>query len=198
MRSAAVFLAVVGLSSLSAADSMRMSEGLVPTPIGVGPSYHPGALNSTVSRGLPVGRLTCTRSADQRVGVHLELFGRGRVVIVPAGIGVAPPWHARDDHVLGGRCSYPARTLEPTGVIQLLGDSRLTLGMFFELWGQPLDADRLAGFRASGGERVRAYVDGRRWRGDARAIPLRRHAEIVLELGASVPPHPNYHFERGL
>ncbi len=132
------------------------------------------------------------------MGVHLELFGRGRVVIVPAGIGVAPPWRLHGAEVLDGACSYPARTRRPTGVIELAAGARLTLGRFFALWGQPLGPDRLAGFRASGGERVRGYVDGRRWRADVRAIPLRRHAEIVLELGAYVPPHARYRFERGL
>jgi hypothetical protein len=160
--------------------------GLVPTPIGVGAAYHPPAVSSRVAHGLPVRGLACTRSTKPRIGVHLELFARGRGVIVPAGIGVAGP------------CSYAARTRTPTGVIELAAGRRLTLGRFFELWGQPLGAGRLAGFRASGRERVRAYVDGHRRRGDIRAIPLRRHAEIVLELGAFVPPHPAYRFAKGL
>jgi hypothetical protein len=45
---------------------------------------------------------------------------------------------------------------------------------------------------------VRAYVGGERWRGDVRAIPLTRHAQIVLELGAYIPPHPRFLFPRGL
>jgi hypothetical protein len=165
MRSAALGLAVLGL---------------VPTPIGVGPAYHPPATR------LPVRGPACTRSSKPRVGVHLELFARDRVVIVPAGIGVARS------------CSYPARTRTPTGVIEMAAGRTLTLGRFFELWGQPLGADRLAGFHAEGNERVRAYVDGRRRRGDVRQIPLRPHAQIVLELGAYVPPHSAYRFPKGL
>jgi hypothetical protein len=41
---------------------------------------------------------------------------------------------------------------------------------------------------------VRAYVAGRRWRGPLGAIPLRRHAQIVLELGRFVPPHGFFRF----
>jgi len=61
-----------------------------------------------------------------------------------------------------------------------------------------LGANRLAGFSARHGERVRAYVGGAAWRGAVRDIPLHRHAEIVLELGAYIPPHSTYLFWRGL
>ena len=51
-----------------------------------------------------------------RFRVHLELFARGLVLLVPAGIGVAPPVERDGAYVLGGRCLYPLRTREPTGV----------------------------------------------------------------------------------
>jgi hypothetical protein len=96
--------------------------------------------------------------------------------------------------VRGGRCAYPARTREPTGVIEVEEGATLHLGDLFALWGQPLGPRRLAGFRG----RVEAYVGGRRWRGDPRAIPLRRHAQIVLEVGGHVRPHTSYQFAPGL
>jgi hypothetical protein len=97
-----------------------------------------------------------------------------------------------------GACSYPARTRTVTGVIEIERGRSFRLAHFFELWGQPLGGKRLAGFRARGHETVRAYVGGKRWRGDVRAIPLRRHAEIVLELGPYIPPHTSYRFGMGL
>jgi hypothetical protein len=100
--------------------------------------------------------------------------------------------------VLGGRCSYPAKTVEPTGVIEVARTARLTLGQFFDLWGQPLSTTRLVGFRSRHGERLRAFVGGRPWSGDPRRIRLRRHAQIVLELGGFVPPHSSYLFRKGL
>jgi len=108
------------------------------------------------------------------------------------------PADLRGAYVRNGRCSYPVRTFEPTGVLQVDSRARLTLGDLFAVWGQPLSRNRLVGFRTCGGERVRAYVDGRPWRGDLRAIPLRRHAQIVLEIGDYVPPHRTYRFPRGL
>jgi hypothetical protein len=113
---------------------------------------------------------------------------------VPAGIGVAPPRRVEGVYVRGGRCSYPLRTVEPTGVIEVAAGSRLTLGRFFSLWGRPLAPDRLLSFRG----RVLAFVAGRPWRGDPRAIPLSQHAQIVLEVGGYVPPHSRYTFAKGL
>jgi hypothetical protein len=163
-----------------------------PTPVGAGARFHP----PPGANGVP--GLTCSRSPGARFGVHLELFARRLVVLVPAGIGVAPPRRRQGAYVTGGRCSYPARTTEPTGVIEVARGGRLKLGQFFDLWGQPLSPRRLAGFRGPPGQRLLAFVDGKPWRGHPRAIPLRRHAEIVLEIGGFVPPHVSYRFAKGL
>ncbi|HSO98754.1 MAG TPA: hypothetical protein VLP43_07365 [Solirubrobacteraceae bacterium] len=68
--------------------------------------------------------------------------------------------------------------------------SGLHLGGLFALWGQPLGPRRLAGFDGP----VAAYVGARRWQGDPAGIPLDPHAQIVLESGGYVPPHPRYLF----
>src|SRR5207247_2614682 len=98
--------------------------GVQPAPIGVGPGFRPAP------GAHPVSGLTCRAADTPRYGVHLELFSAGRVVIVPAGIGIAPPLHREGAYVRGGRCSYPLRTREPTGVIEVKRGSRLTLGQF--------------------------------------------------------------------
>jgi hypothetical protein len=171
--------------------------GPVPTPIGVGPRYHPPAAPARVLRGEPVGRLRCG-TAGPRFGVHLELFARGRVVIVPAGIGVAAPRKRVGAFVRPGGGSYAMRTLDPTGVVEVARGSQLRLGDLFAVWGQRLSATRLAGFSTRRAAPVRGYVAGRRWRGRLGAIPLRRHAQIVLELGRFVPPHRSFRFRSGL
>ena len=170
----------------------------VPTPIGVGPLFHPEPTSPAVADGRVVGALACRRDDVPRWGAHLELFAHGRAMIVPAGIGMAPPLRRHGAYVLTGRCSYAARTREPTGVIEIDHRARVTLGEFFAVWGKPLSSRRLVGFTAAPGDAVRAYVGGRPWRGDLRAVPLRRHAEIVLELGAFIRPHASYRFPRGL
>jgi hypothetical protein len=125
------------------------------------------------------------------------LFARGRVLPVPAGIGVGPPQRRHGAYVLGGACSYGLRTLEPTGVIEVSRAPRAqarSLGQVFALWSQPLTPTRLASFRG----RVLAFVNGRPWRADPGSIPLRLHDEIVLEIGRRIPPHPTYRFPPGL
>ena len=107
---------------------------------------------------------------------------------------MAPPLRRHGADVLSARCSYPLRTTDPTGVVEYVPSARPTLADLFAVWGQPLSAHRLAGFRARPGDAVEAWVGGRRWRGDVGAIPLTRHAEIVVELGGYVPPHTSFRF----
>jgi len=161
---------------------------LVPTPIGVGSRYHPTA-RGPITRDR--SQLRCQSELAVRYGVHLELFANGMVVLVPAGIGAPRAGEPT-------RCSYPLRTRDPTGVISVAGTGRYTLGQLFALWRQPLAQTRLLSFETSPRKPVRAYLDGVRCRGDLDAIPLRRHAEIVLELGPAIPPHASYRFPPGL
>jgi hypothetical protein len=197
MRGAAYALAPI-VVSFAATGALAASPAIVPVPIGSGKLYHPDPNTIRVGAQQDVAGLACSRSLGERFGAHLELFGHGKVVLVPAGIGIAPPLRADGPFVTGGACSYPARTREPTGVIEVAHGPRITLRNFFALWGQPLDLRRLAGFYAVGSERVRAWVNGRRWRSDPGAIPLRPHDEIVLELGGFVEPHASYRFRKGL
>jgi hypothetical protein len=153
--------------------------------VGVGAKFRPPSLWRRAARGLPIDGLHCRSIDTPRYGVHLELFAARHVVLIPPGIGIAPPRERSGAYVRGGRCSYPLRTREPTGVIEVAG-SGATLGDFLAVWGQPLASH------------VRAYVNGRRFRGNPRAIRLTRHAQIVLEVGGYVPPHARYRFPPGL
>ena len=132
-------------------------------------------------------------------GAHIELFALDRGIAVPAGIGIAPPQQRSGPVVTGGRCAYPLRTVDPTGVVEVAPATHApTVGELFELWGQPLSALQLGRIRSASGQRVVAFVNGRRWQGSPRRIPLSRHAQIVLELGGFVEPHPAYTFPPSL
>lgn len=167
-------------------------------PPGLGPAFRPPpAMSSDVALGEPVGSLRCVRQRGINYGAHIELFADNRGVVVPAGIGIAEPQRRRGVFVLGGRCAYPLRTVDPTGVIEINrtgGSSPPTVGELFGVWGQPLSLSRMAGFAGT----VVAFVDGRRWTGDPRSIPLARHTQVVLELGPFVAPHRSYLFPPGL
>jgi hypothetical protein len=149
-----------------------------PIPIGVGPRYHPAA-----------GAHGPCRAGSLRgpTRVHLEIFAGGRVVIVPAGIGVRG---ARLGYgaVVAARCHGALWTLEPTGVVEVRG--RRTLGDLFAVWGRVLRPTRLLGFRG----RVRLYRNGARLDGDVRRAVLRNGDELVLEVGRYVTPHRSFRF----
>ena len=155
-------------------------------PIGAGPRFHPPATG-------PVSG-SCTPGLGPRDGVHVEVFAANRVLLLPAGIGTKLPRNVLDGRVTQARCYGQLVTLDPTGVVLVRPGAQLTLGALFRSWGQPLSPARLASFSAPAGTRVTVFVDGRAWPGAPAAVPLTRHAEIVLEVGPHVPPHQSYTF----
>ncbi len=171
----------------------------MPVPhIGRGKGYRLLPAGAAVEHARPVDGLRCGRRGKRRFAAHLEVFANRLDVVIPAGVGIAPPRVRDGAYVTGGRCFYPARTIEPTGLIELDEGAKVTLGQFFDLWGQPLGPKRVLGFRAAPGEPVSAFVDGQRSSGDPSAIQLRRHAAIVVEVGGYFPPTPRYVFPPGL
>jgi hypothetical protein len=175
--------------------------------IGQGPAFTPPPHGSAVAHAAVVDGLRCLRSAPALTAVHVEVFAKNHVVVIPAGIGIAPPLRHRGAYVLSGRCVYPLRTLEPTGLVELAAGPTRTLGQLFELWGQSLSSTRVASFAArpatSGSAsqlraRVSVYSNGVRWHGSPDRVPLTPHVQITIELGPHVPPHVSYVFPHPL
>ena len=152
-----------------------------PWPIGAGSRFHPAAVSSAVASGAPVGRLRCEQ-VGRTFLVHVELFAQRKVVVVPPGIGVARRG-----------CRYSVHTTVPTGVVHVAAVGRYRLGDLFRVWGRTLDASHLLSFRGH----VAVFVDGRRYVGDPRGVVLKRHRQIVVEVGGYVAPHPHYLFPKG-
>jgi len=158
-------------------------------PIGTGPRFQPPATG-------PVSG-PCTPALGPRDGVHVEVFAANRVLLLPAGIGTRPPRNLLDGRVTQAACYGQLVTLDPTGVVLARPGAQLTLGALFRSWGQPLSTTRLASFGAPAGTRVTVFVNGHPWAGPPAAVPLTRHAEIVLEVAPYVPPHQSYAFPPG-
>jgi hypothetical protein len=181
------------------APARKLPPDYLPLTLGAGPRYRPVPTSPRVRAGAPVDGLRCRRPFGKRFGAHLEVFAHQHVVAIPAGIGIASPRsRAIDASVLGGRCYYPATTTDPTGVIEVRRGARVTLGELFDIWGEPLGPMAVARFRAATTAPVLAYVNGRRWSANPRAITLVRHELVVLEVASRVPPHRVYVFRRGL
>jgi hypothetical protein len=157
------------------------AAALIPTSIGRGPAYRPAARAPTsgCAPGAVAGRFRA----------HIELFGRRHAIVIPATIGLAPPLRRDTGRVVAARCRAAMRTLDPSGVIQF-DRSGLHLGDLFALWGEPLTRDRLLSFHGP----VAVYVAGRRVTGDPADVPLRDGAQIVVESGGYIPPHPAFRF----
>jgi len=134
--------------------------------------------------------------ATLHVHTHLAIFYNGKQMQVPQFIGFAPS--------LAGGCLYWIHTHDPSGIIHVEAPDiapgqgapykYFSLGMLFDIWGVPLTQDNIAGFAGP----VTAYVNGEKYDGDLRAIPLRAHQQIVLEVGAPLVAPPNYAFPAGV
>jgi hypothetical protein len=188
---------LIGFAAAGVCTGASAASAPIPIPIGVGSQYHISATSPSVARARPIHGLRCASQTPGSVSAHVELFANRRALLIPPGIGVAPPLEVDGGHIRGGRCFYPVRTSDPTGIVQFTARKELTLRDLFAVWGQRLTSARLATFRTRKGDRVRGYLAGKRWRGDVASIPLRRHAQIVLEIGGYVPPHRSFLFPHG-
>ena len=155
-----------------------VAAALLPIPIGVGPRYQPA----------PGAHGPCVRAPlETGLRVHVELFARGRVIVVPAAIGLRGA-RFRFGRATAARCHGRLWTIDPTGVVRFEGAA--SLGDLFRVWGEPLRPARLLSFRGN----VRLYRNGVRATGDPGRLALRDRDELVLEVGAYVPPHRSYRF----
>lgn len=152
-------------------------------------------------QGEPISGLSCIRDESDiayHEHAHVSLFVNGEQIAIPAAIGVTEPVvdpRVGDGFVAAGRCFYWLHTHDATGIVHVEPPTtaRLTLGQLFDLWGQPLSRDDVAGFRGP----VTAYVDGELFRGDPRGIPFTQHGHVSLQVGTKLAPIPRYTFPSG-
>jgi hypothetical protein len=148
--------------------------------------------------GQPVDGIegSSTEMLKIHVHAHLSLFYKGEQIAIPQGIGIVKPFREENGFVGSGQGFYWLHTHDPTGIIHVESpDNRpYTLGQFFDIWGQPLAADNVAGLKG----RVRAFVDAKPYTGKVRDIPLVAHTQITLEVDDPVVAAPVYSFPDGL
>ena len=165
------------------------------SPTTAAPNGAPGA-----PTGQAVDGIQCQTSEQvaYHIHAHLAIFANGQPRAVPLGIGIP---NAQTENTpagpfaVSGSCFYWLHSHATDGVVHIESpDQRTyTLGNWFDIWGQPLSTTQVAG--ASG--TVIAYVNGQRYTGDPRSIPLTAHAVIQLDVGTDVPPRA-YTFANGL
>jgi hypothetical protein len=136
------------------------------------------------------------------VHAHLDVLVDGQSVTVPAGIGIniadpAVKRFAEPDGTVGyggisppctTPCISPLHTHDDTGILHTESQQAHpnTLGEFFTEWNVRLTPTCVDGYC----KRVAFYVNGKRYRGDPRAITLTDMKEIAIVIGrppSSIP-----------
>ncbi|NNM99994.1 MAG: hypothetical protein HKL91_09365 [Candidatus Eremiobacteraeota bacterium] len=158
----------------------------------LGQKLFPDGDTAIGGRGLPVDGIKCDSAPEPivlHVHEHLALFVNGKQIAIPQYVGFVP----NPNNPQAG-CLYWIHTHDAEGIIHVESPHvRLFhLGDFFALWGQPLRANDVAGFKGP----VTIWLNGTRYTGNAKQIPLVAHQQIVIDVGKSLPP-PLYTFPPG-
>jgi hypothetical protein len=151
------------------------------------------AATTSAATGQTVDGVQCQTSEQvaYHIHAHLAIFVNGQPQTVPYGIGIPNPQvdnSSGEPFVVGGSCFYWLHTHAADGIIHIESpDQRAyTLGTFLDIWGQTLSAGQVGSSRGT----VIAYVNGQRYTGDPRGIPLTAHAVIQLNVGSDLAPRP--------
>ncbi|HEY2073131.1 MAG TPA: hypothetical protein VGG88_06115 [Gaiellaceae bacterium] len=177
-----VALAVFLLGSVAASASLG-PPGPEGPPLERGLDLAPPAAPAP---GSSVDGITCGRTEQLVFHIHarLTIYVGGRSVRVPAGVGIADPQSQatpRGAFVVAGACFSWLHTHAADGIVHMESPVKrtFTLGNFFDIWRQPLTSTRVGPAKG----RVTGFLDGKRWRGNLRSIPLHAHAQIQLDVG---------------
>jgi len=140
----------------------------------------PSAASAVAPAGQPVDGIHCDSMEGSVLHIHqhLAVYDHGRPVGVPEDVG----------RPLIQQCFYWIHTHTPDGIIHIESPNfkTFTLGNFFDIWGQPLSKNNVAGAKPHGGDRVVTWVDGSRYAGNPRNIELTAHLDVTIEVG---PPY---------
>jgi hypothetical protein len=133
------------------------------------------------------------------IHAHLTVFVDGAARRIPRGVGISEPRSIgtpQGPFVVSGACFAWLHTHAADGIVHMESPIQrsFTLGNFFDVWGEPLSADRVA--TATG--HVTAFVDGRPYLGNPRTIPLFAHAQVQLDVGRPLVQPESITFPNGL
>ncbi len=167
----------------------------IPTPNGILGTDQPWTDGDTAQggQGQVVDGLACgSMNGVLHVHAHLSIFSNGVQQRIPTNIGIPS-------------CMYPLHTHDATGIIHIESPTfqRITLGQFFDIWGQPLTVTNVAeqpstitnvgGFT---GMPIVVYIndngDLRQYMGDPRNIELFSHRAITIQIGSRLPEIQTY------
>lgn len=151
----------------------------------------PLASTDAQASGQTVDGIKCDTSEQvaYHIHTHLAVYVNGALRPIPYGVGAVKPTVQQTKQgpfASGTHCLYWLHTHVQDGVIHVESPTtkQYTLGQFFDIWRQPLAGSQVASAKG----KVTAYVNGKAYHGDLRAIPLRSREDIQLDVGKNVSP----------
>jgi len=148
---------------------------------------------ATMPHGETIDGLECYPGIDPpttyHVHAHLSIYLDNVSLSIPEDVGVVKLTPTT-------QCVYSLHTHNHSGKLHIEGPAPVTftLGQFFDIWGQPLQADNVAGLT---GKPVVVYVTDHNGvvtevTGNWRDIELISHREITIQVGETLTEIPNY------
>lgn len=146
----------------------------------------PGTTGTSNVDGIKCG---ATEQLAYHIHAHLAVYVGGQPRAVPGGIGIPGSQVVQSSEgpvANGGQCIYWLHTHAPDGVIHIESPTQriYTLGNLFDVWRQPLSANRAASATGT----VSAIVNGKPWTKNVRDIPLDPHTVVQLNVGSPTVP----------
>ena len=190
------------VAPLSTLGSLKRPPPAGPSgPEGVPIPAAPELVSANGPPGTAIDGIDCETSEQTlfHIHAHLTLFVSGTPRQLPFGIGIAGARAqpaAGGEFVSSGSCFYWLHTHAADGIIHIESPVQrtFTLGNFFDVWGEKLGPSELGPVRGP----VTAFYNGKVFRGNPRAVPLTRHAEIQLEIGRPLIAPETIAFPAGL
>ncbi|HKY10523.1 MAG TPA: hypothetical protein VJL79_01280 [Nitrososphaera sp.] len=159
---------------------------IIPVIIAVAAASIAGAILYQPPTAMAISGIECNRSEQLNYHIHsgLDVFVNGVQQQVPSNIGI----------LSSPSCLYWLHTHSANGIIHIEAPEtrEFLLGQFIDVWEQTL-TNSTAFFDSVSDMPVTAYVDGQRFEGDYRTIPLESLREIVLAYGTPPEDIPAEH-----
>ncbi len=174
-------------SASSSASGSATQIGFEGVPLEQGPQLAPAGTTQTGT----VNGIKCapTEQLAYHIHAHLAVFENGTLYQLPAGVGIPGSTVQQTNQgplAAGGHCLYWMHTHTPDGIIHVESPTKriYTLGDFFDIWHQPLSHSEVGKLHGA----ITAFVNGKPWTKNPRAIPILPHENIQLEIGQPTPP----------
>ena len=152
---------------------------IIPVIVAVVAAGIAGAILYQSPTAMAISGIECDRTEQLNYHIHsgLDVFVNGVQQQVPSNIGI----------LSSPSCLYWVHTHGEDGIIHVEAPAtrEFMLGQFIDVWEQTL-TNSTGFFDSVSNMPVTAYVDGQRFEGDYRTIPLESLREIVLAYGT--PP----------